>query len=154
MPSRDPYVSVHMITFNHERYIAQAIESVLAQNAPFPIELVIGEDASTDGTRAIVEEYCRRYPGTVRACLRERNLGFRRNFIDTLRACRGRYVALLEGDDYWLSPDKLARQAEVLDVNPDVALCSARARVVYEGGDREPWEYPIWQRTRFTAEDL
>src|SRR5579863_527205 len=99
MRSEAPHVSVLMVTFNHEKYIARAIESVLEQEAPFSYELVIGEDCSTDGTRDVVEHYCQRYPRLLRATFRERNLGWRSNFQETLRACRGRYVAWLDGDD-------------------------------------------------------
>lgn len=149
-----PYVSVLMITFNHEKYIAEAIESVLRQRAPFPYELVIGEDCSTDGTRATVERYRRENPQALRTSFRQHNLGFRRNFVETLRACRGRYVAVLEGDDYWLSPTKLARQVAILDAHPEYAICSSRAKVIYENGTQEPVEYPLTVKTEFTIEDL
>src|ERR1017187_10207934 len=99
-PPATPKVSVLMITYNHEKYIAQAIESVLMQKTNFPFELVIGEDCSTDGTGAIVAEYSRKYPEIIRAHLRERNLGALENFRALFRACRGKYLALLEGDDY------------------------------------------------------
>ena len=92
-------VSVCMITYNHEAYIAQAIEGVLMQQTDFPIELVIGEDCSTDRTRAICLEYQQRHPGIIRLALRERNIGMMPNFVQTLQACEGKYIALCEGDD-------------------------------------------------------
>jgi glycosyltransferase involved in cell wall biosynthesis len=146
-----PLVSVLMITYNHERYLRQAIESVMAQKTTFAFELVIGEDCSTDGTFAIVSEFAGRYPDKIRAIRRERNLGAHRNFIETLRGCRGRFVALLEGDDYWTVDDKLARQALVLQALPECAICFARARVVQEDGSQPPWDYPMWNRSRYTA---
>ena len=99
--ANDIKVSVCMITYNHERFIAQAIESVLMQETDFRVELVIGEDCSTDGTRAIVREFGERFPERIRLLLPEHNLGMMPNFVATLSACRGQYVALLEGDDYW-----------------------------------------------------
>src|ERR1700676_449892 len=115
-------LSVMMITYNHERYIAQAIESILAQKVNFDYELVIGEDCSTDGTRAVILDFHRRYPSRIVPLLRERNLGGPRNFLGTLAACRGKYLALLEGDDYWICTDKLQRQVDFLEANPAWAI--------------------------------
>src|SRR5262245_40033788 len=101
----DVKVSVCMLAYNHEQFIAQAVESVLAQKTSFPFELVIGEDFSTDNTRTILQDYAARNPGVVRLQLADFNHGPKPNFIKTFSACRGQYVALLEGDDYWTSPD-------------------------------------------------
>jgi glycosyltransferase involved in cell wall biosynthesis len=125
-------VSVLMITYNHERYIAQAIESVLMQKTSFPCELVIGEDCSTDGTRRIVVPYQQNHPDRVRVLLHERNLGSKANLDATLRACRGQYVAVLEGDDYWTCPQKLQIQADFLDEHPDYSICFHKVEVVDE----------------------
>src|ERR1039457_6922720 len=92
-----PKVSVSMITYNHEKFIAQAIEGVLRQETDFPVELVIGEDCSTDGTRKVVQDYATRYPNVIRALLPASNLGMMRNAVETLRACRGEHLAALEG---------------------------------------------------------
>lgn len=116
-------LSVAMITYNHERFIAQAIDSVLMQRVDFEYELVIGEDCSTDATREIVAEYQRNKPDKVRLLPQEANVGANRNLSQTLHACRGEYVALLEGDDYWTSPYKLQRQVDFLDHNLDFAIC-------------------------------
>jgi hypothetical protein len=122
-------LSVAMITYNHERFIGQAIESVLAQQVNFDYEIVIGEDCSTDRTRAIVKDFSRRYPVHIVPLLRERNLGGPGNFIGTLAACRGQYVALLEGDDYWTCTNKLQKQVDFLDSHPDWNICCCRAQV-------------------------
>jgi glycosyltransferase involved in cell wall biosynthesis len=126
-------LSVMVITYNHERFIAQAIESVLAQHVNFDIEVVVGEDCSTDRTRAILMDFHRRYPDRIVPLLRDRNLGAMRNLHETLASCRGQYVALLEGDDYWISVDKLQKQVDFLDAHPDRAICCSRARVEVEG---------------------
>ena len=121
--SASPAVSVCMITYNHERFIAQAIEGALMQRTDFAVELVIGEDCSTDGTRAIVRDYGARYPDRIRLLLLERNLGAMPNFIATLSACRGQYIALCEGDDYWTDPCKLQKQMDFLNAHRECSMC-------------------------------
>lgn len=118
-------VSVSIVTFNHERFIAQAIEGVLMQETPFEVELIVGDDVSTDRTREIVLDYQRRHPERIRTVLPASNLGDggKRLFAATLAACRGEHVAMLDGDDYWTAPDKLAKQAAFLDAHPDCAMC-------------------------------
>src|SRR5690349_6525722 len=111
-------VSVAMISYNHERFIAQAIESVLSQRVKFPYEIVIGDDHSTDATPSIIADFHRRYPDKIVPFLREKNLGMAPNFMQILASCGGQYVALLEGDDFWTSKDKLQRQVDFLDANP------------------------------------
>jgi glycosyltransferase involved in cell wall biosynthesis len=126
-------LSVMMITYNHERFIAQALESVLAQRVNFDFEVVVGEDCSTDRTREILIDFHRRYPDRIVPLLREKNLGAMRNLQETLASCRGQYVALLEGDDYWISDDKLQKQVDFLDAHPDRAICCSRAQVEVVG---------------------
>jgi len=111
-------VSVCMITYNHDKYISQAIEGVLIQKADFQIELVIGEDYSTDSTREICEKYASMYPNIIRLLPSHKNLGMMPNFIRTLQACTGKYIALCEGDDYWTDPYKLQKQVDFLEANP------------------------------------
>ncbi len=122
---QEPLVSVHMITYNHAPYIAQAIEYVLEQKTDFPFELVIGEDCSTDGTREIVFDYAKRHPETIRVIISENNVGMVKNEYRTAMACTGKYVAFCEGDDYWHSPDKLMKQTKCMEENPTCGLvCS------------------------------
>jgi len=128
-----PKVSVCMITYNHEHFIGQAIESALMQKTSFDFEIVIGEDCSTDRTRDVVEHYKAENPDRIRLLLNKENKGTVRNFADTLKACKGQYVALLEGDDYWTSSDKLEKQVDFLDSHPDYAICYHAAHLV----DRE-----------------
>ncbi|MBK8465879.1 MAG: glycosyltransferase [Chloracidobacterium sp.] len=118
-----PKVSVVMITYNHEKFIAQAIEGVLMQKTDFPFELIIGEDCSTDGTRKIAQDFQQKYPETVRLLTPESNLGVGRNTVTCLNACEGQYVTFCEGDDFWTDPSKLARQIELLDDQPEAAIC-------------------------------
>jgi glycosyltransferase involved in cell wall biosynthesis len=134
-------VSVQVITYNHEKYIAQAIESVLMQEVNFDYEIVIGEDCSTDKTREIVLAYQEKHPDKIRALLRERNLGGMKNVVETFNACRGEYIAALEGDDYWTSPHKLQKQVDYLDQHPECALCFHNVTRFYQDGSREPHTY-------------
>jgi glycosyltransferase involved in cell wall biosynthesis len=149
-----PLVSVLMITYNHEKFISAAIESVLSQVTDFPFELVIGEDCSTDATREIITAYSADNPGRIRTVFPAENQGAARCLLRTLRACRGRYVALLDGDDYWTSSEKLRKQTDILESHPEFSICCHRTSVVYEDGGREPWEYPVWERQVLTIEDL
>lgn len=156
-------VSVCMITYNHEKFIAQAIESVLMQEVNFDYEIVIGEDCSTDGTREIVKKYAEKYPDKIRVLFHSHNLGLlgKNNFVQTFKACQGQYVALLEGDDYWIDPLKLQKQANLLDEHPQFAICFHRIVVAVQ----ECNEYKIVRssdddfleksnKSFFTIEDL
>jgi len=125
----NPKVSVCMIAYNHEEYIRQAIESILRQDVDFPIELVIGDDCSPDGTAAICEEIAAGDP-RVRLLSRERNLGVMPNFTRTLLACTGEYVAVCEGDDYWTDPHKLRKQVQFLDAHPDYAGATHQSMII------------------------
>lgn len=126
----NPTVSVAIITYNHEKFIAQAIESVLMQETDFRVELVVGEDCSTDGTRKIVKAYANKYPNVIRALLPGHNLGAARNFAAVFEACRGKYIACLEGDDYWTDARKLHKQVAIMDLNPQYSMCATTARDV------------------------
>ncbi len=125
-----PRVSVHMITYNHERFIVQAIESVLNQAVDFEVELVIGEDCSTDSTRRMVQDYAHKYPGVIRALLPDKNLGAQKNCVNVFAGCRGDFIACLEGDDYWTDNQKLARQAKFLDGHPECVSCFHNVLIV------------------------
>jgi glycosyltransferase involved in cell wall biosynthesis len=125
-----PTVSVAMITYNHEQVIAQAIESVLMQETAFVVELVIGEDCSTDGTRRIVQAYAGKYPNVIRALLPEKNQGMARNYEAVWQACQGKYIAWLEGDDYWRMPQKLQKQVALMEANPHYSMCGTKTQFV------------------------
>lgn len=117
-----PLASVAMITYNHAPYIGKAIEGVLMQKTSFPIELVIGEDCSTDGTCDIVLDYHRRYPSYIRVICSRNNVGMKKNCCRTINAARGKYLAFCEGDDYWKDPFKLQKQVDYLEKHTDCGL--------------------------------
>jgi glycosyltransferase involved in cell wall biosynthesis len=125
-------LSVAMFTYNQEQYIGQAIQSVLAQDVNFEYEIVIGEDCSTDGTREVIREFHRRHPERIKLLLRDENVGALRNFAGTIEACKGEYLALLDGDDYWVGTHKLQRQVNFLDAHPECAICCGRVRALYD----------------------
>lgn len=136
-----PLVSVCMTAYNHEPYLREAIEGVLAQRTDFAVELVVGEDCSTDRTRAIAEEYAAACPGRVRLVTGPGNIGWRANYLRTFEACRGKYVAYCDGDDWWCDPGKLQRQVDLLEADPACGMCYTRADNFYQAtGRREPDE--------------
>lgn len=146
-------VSVFMITYNHEKYIAKAIESIVNQKTNFSFELVIGEDASPDGTRAICEQYRQQYPSIINLLPNTGNIGPMPNTLRVLAACTGAYIALCEGDDYWISPDKLQKQVDFLDMHSDYSMCFSDVEVVSELPLTHPI-YPEFTKDTYTIEDL
>jgi len=137
MISLRPVVSVCMITYNHEKYIRQAVESVMAQKVNFSVELVIGDDCSTDGTGKILMELSKEYPGKIKLLTYEKNVGHMENLARVFNKKRGKYVACLEGDDYWTDPDKLQKQVDILERNSRLSMVSHITNVVYESIDKE-----------------
>ena len=123
--ARAPLVSVLMITYNHADFLAEAIEGVVRQRCDFPFELIVGEDASTDTTRAIALDYQKRFPEIVRVIYSGRNVGMLQNGDRIFRRARGEFVAYCEGDDFWCAPDKLARQVALIRDDPGVSIVHA-----------------------------
>lgn len=118
----DPLVSVYTLAYRHEKFIAQAIEGVIAQQRDFPIELIIGEDCSPDRTREIALDYQRRFPHLIRILTAKGNVGSHANTRRCQSATRGSYIAICEGDDYWCDPTKLARQMAIFRAHPECTL--------------------------------
>ena len=141
---RDPFmkVSVAILTYNHEKYIAQALDSILMQQVDFNYEIVIGEDCSTDKTRDILIDYQKRHPDKMHLILNEQNIGGMLNEKQVHRACQGEYIAWHEGDDYWTSPHKLKKQVDFLDNHPECSGCFHAVKVFYEDDSREEYISP------------
>lgn len=113
--NKTPKVSVCVITYNHEKYIRQCLQSIVDQETNFNFEVIVGEDCSTDGTRAIVQEFAERFPDIVKPIYQKKNIGGGvNNFLSVHRAARGEYIAHVDGDDYCL-PGKLQAQSDLLD---------------------------------------
>ena len=126
-------LSVCIITYNQEKYIANAIESIIQQTTDFDFEIVIGEDFSSDKTRTICQDYLDKYPKKIRLLKSEKNLGVIPNFIRTLNECTGKYIAICEGDDYWTNPLKLKIQVDFLERNLEYSLCFHNALIKHQG---------------------
>jgi len=129
-------VSIYCITYNHERFIAQAIESFLMQQTNFDFEIVIGEDCSTDNTASIVKEYAQKYPNIIKARCNEVNIGMHANSLKTLQECSGVYIAKCDGDDYWTDPCKLQKQVNFLEENLDFSICFHPPKIWNENEQR------------------
>ena len=135
-------MSVVTTTHNQEAYVHDAFDSFVAQQIDFPMEIIVADDASTDSTRAIIQEYVDRYPHLFRPILRPKNLGLNRNLVDALSRARGTYIALCEGDDYWIDPLKLSKQVAFLDRHPKTAVCFHPVRTIWEDGRVEDQDFP------------
>ena len=151
-----PKVSVCITSFNHEAYIAQCVESALMQVTDFDYEIVVEDDGSTDRTPTVLAELERKNQDRLRLRLHPHNLGGqgRRNFLATLDACRGQYVTVLDADDYWTSPHKLARGAAYLDHHPESAMCFHRCEWLDEDGTRSLCPPPPGRKQVYGLTDL
>lgn len=128
----NPMVSIRTSTYNHGPYIRQCIEGVLMQKTTFSFEYIIGEDCSTDETREIVLEYSKKYPNIIRVVTADYNVGSKANGRRCIQRCRGKYMAICEGDDYWIDPYKLQKQVDFLEQNKDYGLVHSFAKCYYE----------------------
>jgi len=117
-------VSVVCCTYNHERFIRKTLGYIAGQKTDYTFEVIVADDASSDGTQEIIKEYAGRYPGLFKKCiLRRENAGIGQNYYDALKLAEGKYLALCDGDDYWVSPHKLQWQAGFLEQNPGFSVC-------------------------------
>jgi RimJ/RimL family protein N-acetyltransferase/glycosyltransferase involved in cell wall biosynthesis len=119
-------VSVFMITYNHGRFIKEALDGILNQKVNFDLEIIVGEDCSSDNTREILLEYKNKYPNLFQLLLHSPNVGAKQNHILTQTACKGKYIAFCEGDDYWTDPYKLQKQVDFLESNHEYSHCWTR----------------------------
>lgn len=148
-------VSILVMTYNHEKFISQALESVAMQETNFEYEILISEDCSTDRTRQIVLDFHAAHPENVRLLLSEQNIHSNEIVVRGIRAARGEYIALLDGDDYWTSPHKLQKQVDFLDHHPECSLCFHNARIFHEADGREGRNWtPPGQKEISTLADI
>lgn len=148
-----PLLSVCLITFNHAPYIRQAIEGVLMQQTSFPIELIIADDCSTDGTREILLEYKERHPHFVKLILQKTNVGAARNWLDLIHSPQSKYAAYFEGDDYWIDPLKLQKQVDFLESNPEFCL-TFHNTYDFISPNKSVLMYPNLEIEEFTIQDF
>jgi glycosyltransferase involved in cell wall biosynthesis len=130
-----PLVSICCATFNHREYIEEAIKSFLSQKTNFPFEIIVHDDSSTDGTDLVIREYEKRFPNIINATYQKKNqysLG-KKPFIDLLLPkAKGKYIAICEGDDYWIDNKKLHKQFQMLENNTEISLCIHASKVINE----------------------
>ena len=131
-----PLVSICSITYNHAPYIRQCLDGFLMQKTKFRYEIIIHDDASTDGTTEIIKEYAEKHPDLITPIFQKENQyskGIRGMFP---RFCfphaKGKYIALCEGDDYWTDPLKLQKQVDFLESHPDYVMCSSKYQILEE----------------------
>ncbi len=161
-----PKLSVRLMTFNHGKYIEQALKGAISQVTDFPFEIVIGDDFSNDNTKEIIEHYRENFPSKVKVLERKEGDEYHRNrkkygrlynFKNILENCKGDYIALLDGDDYWTDDHKLQKQVDFLNANPEFALSCHQAYYLNEStGD---FRYPIQKKHQgsfevYTIDDL
>ncbi|MDO1501089.1 glycosyltransferase [Winogradskyella maritima] len=136
-----PLVSICVQTYNHKDYIKQCLDGILMQKTDFSFEIILGEDESNDGTREICKQYASKHTEKIRLFLRSRKDVIyingrptgRYNFIENLKACKGKYIALCEGDDYWINPLKLQKQVDFLEKNQDFRICYHAVKIYNQG---------------------
>lgn len=131
-------VSIVVASYFHEAYITQALDSILSQETSARYEVLVGDDASQDRTPEIIQEYATRFPDVVKPVLRRENVGAGRNFYDLFSLAKGNYIAILEGDDYWIDPRKLQKQWEFLREHGGYIGCCGKCQVVDEQGRPNP----------------
>ncbi len=124
----EPLLSIVTITYNHEPYIRKCIEGVLMQQVNFPIEFIIAEDCSTDGTLTICKEYAEKYPDLIQLITSDNNVGALVNERRAMKAAKGKYIAFCEGDDYWTDPLKLQKQVDFLEEHPEYSVTFHRCK--------------------------
>lgn len=149
-------VSIACVTYNHEMFIGEAMESFLMQRTDFPFEILIGEDCSTDGTLTVIQEYCRQYPRIIKLLENEKNLGPSHNFTRTIKAAKSKYIAYCEGDDYWTDPKKLQVQVDFLQQNESCSMVCHSVAVLDQTSQflaiKQPYEN--FAGGRFTTRDI
>lgn len=152
---RVPFVSVVVATYNSEKYIHKALNSILAQECHFDLEILIGDDSSTDETYEILSELAEQH-ANIRLFKREYNIGAAQNYLLLLSEAKGKYIAMLDGDDYWIDPLKLKTQVEFLETHPEYSGCAHKALLVDECDNvlkKQRLRF-VKKRKRFTFEDF
>lgn len=141
-------VSVIVLTYNHERYIAKALNSIMCQKTKFPFEILVGDDASSDKTSDILRDYMKLNDERLHIFIREKNIGATANLVDLLKHARGKYVASCEGDDFWTDPQKLQKQVDFLESNDLYIACTHPVMLVDENGVQHKKQTLKWVKNK------
>lgn len=150
---KQPLLSICIITYNQERYIRQAIDSVLMQDVSFDWQLIVADDCSTDSTRDILREYKAKYPERVHLILQKKNVGPEANWLDLIDYPKTKYVLYAEGDDYLTDPTKLQRQVDFLETHKDYSMCFHPVKVLHEDNPDIDEIFPVAEQ-RFHKKTL
>lgn len=156
MNNTQPLVAVFMISYNHQDFVTEALDSVLKQNTKFDFRIFLSDDASTDDTKKVIDSYLENHPKKhlVTFIKQEKNLGWMPNFIYTLQKCKdsgAKYIALCEGDDFWTNEDKLQKQVDLLECSDDVVLACHRYKELYNDGSTS--DCPFFRKDFFQGKD-
>ena len=143
-------LSVAVITYNQEEYIAQTLDSILSQKHNYPYEIVVGEDCSQDGTKKIIEEYVEKYPNIIKPLYNNPNKGLIKNYFNVIAHCQGKYIMECAGDDYWL-PGKVKTQIKYMENNPDVGMCYGVVQYIDGRGEKKKSEFAGEKKESFEA---
>lgn len=147
--AKDPLVSVILIAYNHEKYIHKALDSIVMQVVNFDYEVIVAEDCSTDSTPRILRKYAAKYPELFSLILHDKNVGVVRNSRDARKKCRGKYIAVLEGDDYWIDPLKLQKQVDFMESNPEYVACAHEIMFIDRNGkERNGFKFDHFTQSR------
>ncbi len=150
----EPVLSICLITYNHQKFIKDAIEGVLDQKVNFTWKLIIADDYSTDGTREILLDYKEKYPDVIHLIFQEKNVGAERNWIELMAYPKSKYIAYFEGDDHWTNPLKLQKQIDFLENNPDYSLICHNAMVNNLFDGTQKLFNTKFEKNTFTTKDL
>lgn len=131
-------VSILVVTYNQEKYIDVCLKSLVTQQTDFEYEIVVGDDASNDGTANVVQKYAHEYPNKIVAVLRHQNLGATKNSYDLWKRARGKYIAFCDGDDCWIGETRLQRQADFLDSHQEYSAVCGKSHLIDETGTKLP----------------
>ena len=137
-----PKVTIICITYNHEKFIAEALDSFLMQKTDFPFEVIVGEDCSSDRTTEIVRQYARNYPDIIKPVFQKNNVGPYQNTLSAYKQIQGEYVINNEGDDYFSDPLKLQKQVDFLDSHPEYSICFHPVKVIWEDKSNQDYIFP------------
>lgn len=152
-----PLVTIRCLVYNHEPYLRQCLDGFVMQKTNFSFEAIVHDDASTDGSAAIIKEYAEKYPSIIKPIFEIENQYSKRD--GSIRRImnehtRGKYVAMCEGDDYWIDPMKLQKQVDFLEQHPECSMCFHRSQELLEKGVKVPLVYSHLKEGYYTGEDV
>ena len=154
LASAAPLVSVAITAFNSADWLSRALDSAIRQRTRYPFEIVIGDDCSQDATVSVANSYRERYPSVIRVLERSKNVGIQRNYFETFEQCRGKFIAWLDGDDYWADTEKLAIQVKVMESDPSISVCCHYVRWITKDAEIALDRFPLVAAGRYGLDEI